>query len=158
LAGWGKPAKQAIEMPGAFSSNFVHIVFSTKGRFASITDTDRMWAYLGGIVRAEIGIAVIIGGMSDHAHLLIALRPDIAISKAINILKSNSSKWMKRQNAEFAWQRGYAAFSVSRSNVAAVKKYIVEQERHHAKKDFEMEFLALLDAHGVEYDVRYVFD
>jgi putative transposase len=100
---------------------------------------------------------VAIGGMSDHLHMLIALPSEMDVAKVINTVKVNSSRWMKAQVPSFAWQRGYGAFSVSASLVPAVVRCIENQERHHAKRDFESEFLELLRKHGVEFDPKYVF-
>ena len=72
-------------------------------------------------------------------------------------IKVSSSKWMSRKGPKFAWQKGYGGFSVSASNVAAVIKYIQNQESHHKKMTFDQEFTSLLKKHGVEFDTRYVF-
>jgi len=92
-----------------------------------------------------------------HVHLLAALPADLDIAKFVNVLKSNSSKWMNEQKRGFAWQRGYGAFSVSASNLPAVTRYIEGQAEHHRKRDFQQEFLALLKKHNVAFDPRYVF-
>jgi putative transposase len=97
------------------------------------------------------------GGMENHAHLLIQLPPVMASSKAVALLKANSSKWMSEHGIRFSWQEGYGAFSVSASNIAAVTRYIEDQERHHRKMTFETEFVGLLTKHGVAFDPKYVF-
>jgi REP element-mobilizing transposase RayT len=96
------------------------------------------------------------GGMQDHIHLLISLSPDMAVAKAVNVLKSNSSKWMRAQVRGFAWQEGYAASSVSVSALEDVAEYIRNQEQHHRKRDFAQEYIALLKKHGIVYDPRWV--
>jgi REP element-mobilizing transposase RayT len=101
-------------------------------------------------------IAVAIGGTENHVHILFHLSPKLALAKAIQLIKGNSSKWMGEQGIEFAWQEGYGAFSVSSSNLEQVEAYIRNQEAHHRKFSFEEEFLALLKKHGVEYDPKYV--
>ena len=93
----------------------------------------------------------------DHAHLLIQLPATLALSKAVQLVKGGSSQWVGEHGPEFAWQEGYGAFSVSKSNIDAVVKYIANQEAHHRKISFEDEFIALLKKHGIEYDPRYVF-
>lgn len=116
---------------------------------------------LGGIAREEFGRALQIGGTADHVHGLILLRTDVAVADAMRTWKSLSSGWVHKTfpaEQDFAWQNGYAAFSVSRSNAEQVKKYIGDQESHHRKQTFEEEFLALLDRHGIEYDPRSVWD
>jgi len=98
-----------------------------------------------------------IGGVEDHVHLLFHLPPSLALARAVTLFKSNSSKWMNESVGKFAWQEGYGAFSVSASNLAAVVKYIQDQENHHRKISFEDEYLALLKNHGVEFDPKHVF-
>jgi REP element-mobilizing transposase RayT len=95
-----------------------------------------------------------IGGMEDHIHLLLQIPPTTALSKAISIIKANSSRWT---GDKFSWQQGYAAFSVSASNVPAVARYMKNQKTHHRKMGFDDEFLALLKKHGVQFDAKYVF-
>jgi hypothetical protein len=84
------------------------------------------------------------GGMEDHAHLLVQLPATLALAKAVQLLKGGSSKWVGEHGREFSWQEGYGAFSVSKSNINAVVKYIANQEMHHRKITFEDEFIALL--------------
>ena len=98
-----------------------------------------------------------IGGTTDHVHLLLGLPADVSIAKAVNLLKSNSSRWRNECGSKFAWQRGCAAFSVSISNLASVTEYIQNQEQHHQRRDFKQEFLALLQRHKIEFDLRYIF-
>ena len=81
----------------------------------------------------------------------------MAVANAVTFVKSNSSKWIKEQGKNFAWQEGYGAFSVSSSNVAAVIKYIETQETHHRKINFEDGFISLLKKHNIPYDPKYVF-
>ena len=90
-------------------------------------------------------------------HLLFHLPPSLALAKAVTLFKSNSSRWMNESSRKFAWQEGYGAFSVSTSNLAAVVRYIQDQESHHRKISFEDEYLMLLKKHGVEFDPKYVF-
>lgn len=96
-----------------------------------------------------------IGGIEDHIHALIELPVAIPLPKAVNLLKSNSSRFMN-QRGRFSWQEGYAAFTVSASNVAAVARYVRNQEAHHRKMSFEDEIFALLKKHGVKFDPKYV--
>src|SRR5439155_24332051 len=110
-----------------------------------------------GIARRMKVDMISIGGMEDHVHMLVTLPAELDVAKAINTIKVNSSRWMKSDVPSFAWQRGYGAFSVSASNVDAVKRYIANQEKHHTKRDFESEFIELLKKHRVEYDPKYVF-
>ena len=140
-------------MNRTFSQLFTHLVFSTKGR-ARLIHPDmkpELYAYLGGITRELKGKALAINGMEEHVHLLVSLPPTISISDALRLLKSNSCKWVHekwRKRSTFAWQLGYGAFSVSKSNVAEVTDYIRNQEEHHRKITYEEEFLGLLRKHG----------
>jgi len=152
-----------IAMPGTYSQLLLHIVFSTKGRTPWITPelAERLHGYLGGIVRAERGVLYDVGGAEDHVHLYVRWRPDGALSDLMRTVKSRSSKWIHDEFpslAVFAWQEGYAAFTVSKSQEAAVKKYIAGQAEHHRREDFKSELLRFLKAHGVEFDERYVFE
>lgn len=150
-------------MPGTYSQLLLHIVFSTKGRARWITPelAEPLYAYIGGIIRAERGVLYEIGGVEDHVHLYLRWRPDGAVSDLMRTVKSRSSKWIHDEFpslAAFAWQEGYAAFSVSKSQEEAVRKYIATQAEHHRQEDFQSELLRFLRAHGVEFDERYVFE
>lgn len=150
-------------MPGTYSQVLLHVVFSTKQRAAFIKPElqQRLYEYIGGIVRAEKGTLYAIGGVPDHVHLLVRWRTDGTIADLLRTVKSRSSLWVHQSFpgfAAFAWQEGYAAFSVSKSAEATVKAYIERQVDHHQKRGFEEELLALLRAHGVSFDPRYVFD
>jgi REP element-mobilizing transposase RayT len=116
-----------------------------------------MWAYGAGICKKQGIFVHAIGGMEDHIHLLIQVPPSLALAKAVNTFKSNSSRWANEEGCPFAWQQGYAAFGVSASIVPAVVRYIRNQEAHHRKMSFDAEFLALLKKHGVEFDPKFVF-
>lgn len=118
-----------------------------------------LFAYMGGLVKELKGKPVMINGMSDHVHLLILLPPNVSVSEAMRFVKANSSRWIKEKfGMKFAWQKGFGAFNVSRSNVDAVAKYIKDQERHHNGFNFKTEFVSLLDKNGVEYEERYLWD
>jgi putative transposase len=141
-----------------FSKNYVHVIFSTKGRRKIIEKElqPRLWAYLAGIAKNHDINMLAVGGTEDHVHLhlLFHLPPKLALAKAVLLLKANSSKWM---NKDLTWQEGYGAFSVSSSNIGAVIRYVRNQERHHRKFSFEAEFRAILRRHGIEYDPRELF-
>ena len=147
-------------MSQSLVSNRVHIIFSTEARKTLITADakDALWRYIMGIGKNLDFPILAVGGMPDHVHLLVAIPPNRTISETIQKLKANSSRWMKSRVPGFAWQRGYAAFSVSTSSVDATVEYIRNQERHHARRDFKRELLDFLAKNGVAYDERYVFD
>lgn len=104
------------------------------------------------------GIALIINGTSDHVHMLVRIRPIQSVAEVARVVKTNSSRWVheKWPEAGFGWQTGYGVFSVSESNVAALKKYIDAQEEHHRKRSFQEEFLAFLKKDGIAHDERYI--
>lgn len=121
---------------------------------------DRLFPYMGGIARENGTKALAIGGTEDHVHMLISLPSTMAIAKAVQLIKAGSAKWVHDEfhgYSGFAWQEGYAAFSVSVSHVEPLKKYIADQVEHHRKRTFAEEFLALLERHGIKFDQRYVW-
>ena len=102
-----------------------------------------------------------IGGVEDHVHLYLRWRPDGRVSDLMRTVKAGSSKWMHEtfpELAAFAWQEGYSAFSVSKSQEDALKRYIKGQAEHHKTEDFKSELLRTLRVHGVEVDEKYAFD
>ncbi len=149
-------------MSHSYSSSLFHCTFSTKDRRNSITPAlqARLWPYLAGIAK-ENGIRVMaVGGVADHAHLLLSLPSTMVIAKAIQLVKGGSSKWIHDTFAEhrdFAWQESYGAFSVGVSQVARTIRYIQAQEEHHRKQTFQQEFIAFLKKHQIEYDPRYIW-
>jgi REP element-mobilizing transposase RayT len=140
---------------------YLHIVFSTKERAATITPEldPKVRDYMIGVAQ-KCGAAVhAIGGTANHVHILLNLPADICVAKLVQSLKGSTSHWLNEQNNElhFAWQQGYSAFSVSASQLPAVVQYIENQAEHHAKWSFEQEFASLLKKCGVDYDPRHVF-
>jgi len=146
-------------MAHRYPNILIHCVFSTKERRDLIPEEllPKLWKYFAGIGRNH-GIAVLAaGGVSNHSHLLIVLPPDMAVAKAVQVLKANSSRWIHEQGLEFAWQEGYGAFSVSSSNRDAVKSYIEHQAEHHGKRSFEGEFAAFVRKSGLAFDEKEAF-
>ena len=146
----------------SYVSAYFHCVFSTKERRRFITPElrERLCPFLGGIARQNKMKAIEIGGVEDHVHILLSLPSTMAISKALQLIKGGSSKWVHESFPEhrlFAWQEEYGAFSVSVSQLDKTIKYIKRQEAHHRKMTFQEEFLALLKKHRVEYDERYLW-
>lgn len=150
-------------MPGTYYQFLLHVVFSTKGRHTWITPdvAARLYPYIGGIIRSEKGVLYEIGGVEDHVHIYLRWRPDGKVSDLMRTVKSRSSKWVHEnfsELAEFAWQEGYSVFTVSKSQEAAVKKYIQNQRAHHDGEDFKTELLSMLRLHEIEFEERYLFD
>lgn len=150
-------------MPQSLARVYIHLVFSTKHRQPCIAEAirPRLWEYLGGILRQSECPSVMIGGVSDHVHVLFLLSRTLSLASIVEEAKTASSKWIKTQDEaldSFHWQSGYGAFSVSESNVAAVTAYIANQEEHHKKMTFQDELRLLFRKHNVEFDERYVWD
>jgi REP element-mobilizing transposase RayT len=149
-------------MPTAYTQNFYHAVFSTKHRQNWITPEweQRLYLFIGGIIRDLRCTLIAINGMPDHIHLLIRYRADLSHSDMIQQIKGRSSKWINEtltKNEHFAWQEGYGGFTVSKSAVPDVETYIARQKEHHQRFDYQTEFLELLRRHGIEFDEREVF-
>jgi REP-associated tyrosine transposase len=150
-------------MAGTYTNLLYHLVFSTKGRYPLITTElqSDLYAYMGGIIRGEGGVLLEIGGMPDHVHLLVKFKPTISISDMLRRIKANSSGWVNEEREglrKFGWQDGYAAFTVSESQIGVVRQYIQQQEAHHRGLSYQDEFRALLERHGIEYDEQYLWD
>lgn len=151
-------------MPQSLSQIYIHIVFSTKNRQPFINESiaPELYAYMAAVLHDECkSPAKIIGGVEDHAHVLLNLSRTNSVASVVETAKTSTSKWIKTKDSslrDFAWQAGYGVFSVSRSNLTAVTDYIAAQKEHHSKSDFKNEFRGLLRRHGVEYDERYVWD
>jgi REP element-mobilizing transposase RayT len=146
-------------MSHAYIAIYCHCVFSTKDRRSIISDDlrPRLWAYIEGTAKNLGMVPVAVGGTANHCHLLFSLRPNMPISEAVQKLKANSSRWMSEHGLEFEWQKGYAALSVSPSQVGSVKAYVMSQEAHHRKQSFEEEFLTLLRKAGIPHDEHRAF-
>ena len=146
-------------MGSTFFSLHYHFVFSTKDRRPLIRAEwrPRMHSYLGGTIRGMNGVAEIVGGVEDHVHLLASLRPVHRIADVMRDLKKDSTNWVKENfEPQFAWQEGYAAFTVSPSATNTVKNYIANQEAHHRKYSFVDELKELLERAGITYDEKYL--
>ncbi len=141
----------------SFVSCLMHVVFSTKERRSWITPEiqDRLWPYLGGIARENKMKALKVGGVDDHVHILLSLPSTLAIAKAVQLLKGNSSKWIHETFSKlktFEWQEGYGAFSIGVSGVEDTVKYIENQVAHHRKKSFKEELKVFLKKHDLAYE------
>jgi putative transposase len=147
-------------MAHTFTKHHFHIVFGTKQRQKLIAKEIRpqLWSYIAAICRNKGILALAIGGIEDHVHLLVELKPDMTVPKAVNLIKSNSSRWMKKKDNRFSWQEGYSSFSVSASNIHTVKRYVLNLEAHHRKRSYEDELFSLLRKHGINFDPEHVFD
>jgi len=148
---------------GSTLTNLIfHVVFSTKNRKPIINNEikDELYNYLGGIIKGEGAVLIQTGGMPDHIHIILKLKPVHSLSDIIQKIKGNSSKWINQQNkltGQFAWQDGYGAFTVSESQVPVAVRYVKEQEKHHKKFSFKDEFIQILKLHQIEYNEQYLW-
>lgn len=149
-------------MASTLVQQYMHIVFHTK--CTSITmreeDLERIFDYVGGIIRNINGVSIQVGGRPDHIHILASMPKTISLADFVRTIKSNSSKWVKTLDhyyEPFMWQEGYWAFSVSASVLDNVAKYIKNQKAHHNKQIYVDEYKQFLDAYHIEYDERYAF-
>jgi len=150
-------------MSQSLAKNLVHLVYSTKHRqlWIPVDIAPALYAYQAGIFKQWDSPSLAIGGIEDHVHALFSLSKNYPLKKIVEEVKKGSSKWMKAEgsrNEDFYWQSGYAAFSVSQSNVDAVRRYIETQKERHRRMTFQDELRELLRRHGVEFDERYVWD
>ena len=146
-------------MPSTFLSLHYHIIFSTKARQPFIRAQWRasLHEYVGGTVRGLLAVPEAVGGVEDHIHLLVGLKATHRLADFLRELKKASSVWAaEHRDRLFAWQEGYAAFTVSPTNREAVRGYIAGQEAHHRKQTFEEELVHLLAKAGVSYDPRFL--
>jgi putative transposase len=150
-------------MPRTFSNLLTHCIFSTRSRepLIAVEIEAEVHRYLGGLTRELKGKAFAVGGTADHVHMLIALPPAVAVSDAMRFIKANSSGWVHEKwptRRTFSWQLGFGVFSVSKSNVSQIVKYIENQKEHHRRVTFQEEFLDFLRKHEIEYDERYIWE
>lgn len=152
---------------GATVSSFTkltyHVVYGTRYRRRVISDAlqERLYEYIGGIIREKKGHLIEIGGVDDHVHLLSNFPPAIAVSDMIRDVKANSAKWVNELGlieGRFEWQKAYGAFTVSYSQIEAVRQYVRNQKEHHRERSFKDEYVALLRRHGISFEPRYLFE
>jgi putative transposase len=152
--------QQRTHMPSTHTSLHYHLIFATKNRETFITKEwrDKLHEYLGGTVRGLGGTPQGVGGVSDHVHLLVALKPTHCLSDFMRDLKKSSSLWVTDRSFErqFQWQEGYAAFTVSPTARESVQSYIANQEKHHQTKSFREELIEVLKQAEVEFDEQYL--
>jgi len=149
-------------MANTFSQIYIQTVFAVSGRMSLITRDykEELYKYIAGIVRNKGQKLLQINGMSDHVHILIGLRPAMAIAELVRDIKSDSSDWINRKRlarGKFAWQEGYGAFSYGHSQLDTIIRYIQNQEKHHTRRSFKDEYLSLLKKFEIEFKEEYVF-
>lgn len=149
-------------MSQSLTKIYVHIVFHVKNTSVRIIEGDRqhLYAYINTIIADRESKLIEINGTSDHIHILCQLSKNIALSKLVEDIKRHSSRWLKKYNVQylnFAWQGGYAAFSVSQSVIEKTINYIRNQEEHHKKRSYKNEVELFLKEYGLDYDEKFFF-
>ncbi len=149
-------------MANTYTKIYLHVIFSVHGRQNLIEKKwmDSLHKFICSIVNVKEQKVYAIGGMPDHIHILLSMKPGMAISGLVRDIKSNSSRWVndkKLIRGKFQWQEGFAAFSYGQSQVDNVIAYINNQEEHHRVKTFKEEYIELLKKFQVEYEAKYVF-
>ena len=140
----------------------VHLIFHVRSTGVTMReeDLDRIFAYIGGVIRGLGGLPIEVGGRPDHVHILCSLPKTMALADFVRAVKAESSKWMKSLDecryGKFSWQEGYGAFSVSPSLLDRTVQYIRRQAEHHRRWSFKDEYVKFLDAYGIQYDERFI--
>jgi putative transposase len=150
-------------MANTYTQLYAQIIFSPQGRYNLITNRIKIpvYKYITGIIKNKNQKLMIINGMPDHIHIFLGFLPDIALSDLVRDIKSNTAKYINDQKmvlGKFSWQRGFGAFTYSKSQVPDVINYIQNQENHHKRKSFKDEYLDILKKFGIEHRGEYLFE
>ena len=142
-------------MPNTFTQIYIQVVFAVNGRQSLISPSfkETLFKYIGGTMRNAGQKLIAINGMPDHVHILIGLKPNIALSALVKDIKVASSRLINDKGwvrGHFNWQEGFGAFSYSQSHMSKVARYIENQERHHARQSFKDEYLSMLKNFQIE--------
>ena len=145
-------------MGHTYTATLFHMVFSTKERRDVIAEPEKLWAYVAGTARKLEYEPLAVGGTQNHLHLLLRMPAHIPAAEAAQKLKANSSRWLGENGAWCGWQQGYGAFSVSPSNLDAVRRYIQNQPEHHRRRSFAEEFVVLLTRSGITFNKAEILE
>jgi REP element-mobilizing transposase RayT len=150
-------------MAQSLSQILLHLIFCTKDRYPFIDGEirPRLFAYMAAICQTSKSYAYCVGGAADHVHIACLLPRTLSVSRLVEEIKKDSSKWIKEQGSQYAkfyWQHGYGAFSLGFSQLDSLIGYIKNQEAHHQKETFQDEFRRFLKKYQVQYDERYVWE
>jgi putative transposase len=149
-------------MANTFSQIYIQTVFAVENRQSLITPDfkEDLYKYITGIVRNQGQKLIAINGMPDHVHILIGLKPAMALADLVREIKADSTNYINDQKfvrGRFNWQEGYGAFSYGHSQLDTIIRYIQKQEMHHHKRSFKSEYLSLLRKFDIAFDDKYVF-
>jgi REP element-mobilizing transposase RayT len=148
-------------MANTYTQIYIQAVFAVENRQSLISKEMKteLFKYISGTLRKNGHKLLQINGMPDHVHVLFGLNPTVSVSEVVKLIKQSSSFWInngKMSRRKFSWQKGFGAFSYSKSELESVIRYIINQETHHKKVTFQEEYQSLLKEHEVEFDERYV--
>lgn len=149
-------------MANTYSQIYFHLVFAVSGRKNAVSKSwkEELYKFITGVITNSNQKLMSINGMPDHIHILLSTKPDCNLSDLVRDIKANSSRWVNEKGfvtPKFKWQNGFGAFSVSKSQVSKVARYIENQEAHHTKKTFLQEYIEFLKAYEIEYKEAYLF-
>ena len=149
-------------MANTFSQIYIQTVFAVSGRQSLMRNEfkEELYKYITGIVTNQRQKLISINGMPDHLHILIGLRPAMALADLVEEIKKSSSNFSNKEKwvrGRFSWQEGYGAFSYGHSQLDTIIRYIENQEQHHQKRSFKNEYLALLRKFDIAFEEKYVF-
>jgi len=150
-------------MANTFSQIYIQTVFAVSNRLSLIQPTfkEDLYKYMTGIVKNQGQKLISINGMPDHVHILIGLRPAMALADLVQEIKADSSNFINKNrwvHGRFSWQEGYGAFSYGHSQLDTIIRYIQNQERHHSHRSFKTEYLMLLRKFDIAFEEKYVFE
>lgn len=150
-------------MANTYSQIYIQIVFAVAGRENLIKAAwrDELYKYITGIVRNHGQKLIVIGGVENHVHILLGIKPNIALSDLVREIKANSSRFIDERKfirGKFSWQEGFGAFSYSHSHLGNIIRYVENQEIHHRKTNFKEEYLTFLQKYEIDFDEKYLFD
>jgi len=152
-----------VVMANTFSQIYIQTVFAVSNRLSLIRPEfkEEVYKYITGIVRNQGHKLISINGIPDHVHILIGLKPSMALSDLVREIKSDSSNFVNEQRfvrGKFSWQEGYGAFSYGHSQLDKIIRYIQNQEKHHTRRSFKDEYLTLLRKFDIAFEEKYVFE
>lgn len=150
-------------MANTYTQIYIQVVFAVSGRLSLIRKEhkEEIYKYITGVIRNDGHKLIAINGMSDHLHILLGLKPDMALSDLVRDIKSNSSNFINKRrfaHGKFNWQEGYGAFSYGHSQLETIIRYIQNQEQHHSRRSFKDEYLASLKKFRINFENKYVFN
>ena len=150
-------------MANTFSQIYIQTVFAVSSRMSLIKPAFKkdLYKYISGIVRNQGQKLIVINGMPDHLHILIGLRPAMALADLVQEIKVDSTNFINKKkwvHGRFSWQEGYGAFSYGHSQLDTIIRYIQNQEKHHAGRSFKNEYLTLLRKFDIAFEEKYAFE